>query len=413
MKPRPQAGPFARRMAPLALMAGLVVGVVLPLVYQTLSFRERRAQADIWARHVGARLEELARERPELWSYDADRLGELVYPLVAPPVEAHVRVDVSGRERVYESGPAGRPDEVAGWSLVRGGGRAVGRVEVRIEAADTRRAVRRLWVVASLSGLGLALALFFLPLWTVRRADALDVQLWRALEEANATLEARVEARTLELRARERQLSELSARLVAVQEEERARLSRDLHDELGQVLTGLRLRLTSLDAVARTAPKAAADLDAALAAVDHAVEEVRRLAHRLRPPALDALGLPAALRAHAERWAEAAQLRVDLAVGDVQPEPALGDVLFRVAQEALTNVARHASARTVRVELADFDDGWRLVVEDDGRGLPADTPKRGLGLIGARERVEAAGGYLDVEGGDAGGVRLVAWLPRE
>jgi signal transduction histidine kinase len=413
MTPRPQAGPFARRMAPLALLAALVVGVVLPAVYQSEALKERAGEAAVWARHLASRLEDLARERPALWPYDVERLNELAWPLVTAPVHAHVRLDAAGRDAVFEAGPHGRPDELSAWAVVRQDDRAAGRVEVRVEAADTWRAVRLLWIGASVAGLVLGAALFFLPLWTVRRGDERDAALWTALEAANATLEARVEARTLELQARERQLSELGARLVAVQEEERARLSRDLHDDLGQILTGLRLRLTSLDAVARVHPAAAANLDAALGAVDEAVEEVRRLAHRLRPPALDALGLVAALRAHAERWADAAGLRLDLAVEAVEPPAVAAEVLFRVAQEALTNVARHARARVVRLGLDAFDDGWRLVVEDDGRGLPPGTPTKGLGLVGARERVEAAGGYLDLEAAAGGGLRLVAWLPGE
>lgn len=152
---------------------------------------------------------------------------------------------------------------------------------------------------------------------------------------------------------------------------------------------------------------------AALSAVDAGVEQVRHLAHRMRPAALDGLGLVAALRAHAEQWAADAGIGVRFAFDAREPPPVVAEAVFRVAQEALTNVARHADATSVELTFGPFDDGWRLVVADDGRGLPTAEPgrRRGLGLVGARERVEAAGGYLDVEPGVPRGVRLVAWLP--
>ena len=146
--------------------------------------------------------------------------------------------------------------------------------------------------------------------------------------------------------------------------------------------------------------------------IAHDLAVVRHLAHRLRPAALDGLGPMAALRGHAERWAETvgAEVALDLCSEDV-PASA-GEVFFRVAQEALTNVARHAAARHVRVSVGPFDDGWRLVVEDDGVGLNrASGTRRGLGLVGARERVERAGGYLDVEASTPHGTRLIAWHP--
>jgi signal transduction histidine kinase len=147
--------------------------------------------------------------------------------------------------------------------------------------------------------------------------------------------------------------------------------------------------------------------------VDEGVEQVRHIAHRLRPAALDGLGTRAALRAHAERWSRDSGLELVVTLPEVEPPGHVGEVLFRVAQEALTNVTRHAEARRVTVSLLPFDDGWRLVVEDDGKGIPAAPAegRRGLGLLGARERVEQAGGYLDVEAAEPRGTRVLAWHP--
>ena len=415
MTPPRLASPFARRMAPLALVAGVVVGVVLPATYQFLTLSENAREAAVWARDIAEQLEGLGRARPSLWTYDEVGLSAITYPLLGPPVSARVRVDVPGLARAFAAGPQDREGEVSGWAVVRVDGRAAGRVEVGLEAASTRSAARRLWIGASVGGVLLALGLFYLPLRTVRRGDDKNMELWSALEAANATLEARVEARTAELRGRELELRELGARLVAVQEEERARISRDLHDDLGQTLTALRLRLTALSALGDRRGDVREEIGLAIAIVDAGVEQVRRLAHNLRPAALDGLGLRDALGAHADRWSSASGVEVERVFEDGDPAPEITEVVFRVAQEALTNVARHADADKVRIELGPFDDGWRLVVEDDGRGLdgaPRSTTG-GLGLVGVRERIEQAGGYLDIETGEWGGVRLTAWLPEE
>ena len=130
--------------------------------------------------------------------------------------------------------------------------------------------IQRSWVIAGLLGLSLGAVLFFLPVGTVRLGDEQNQALWDALSEANTHLEARVEARTAELR-------KLGVRLVHVQEEERSRLSRDLHDELGQTLTGLRLRLTALSVIVENNENATAQLTEALKAIDAGVDQVRGL----------------------------------------------------------------------------------------------------------------------------------------
>lgn len=404
-RPGPLAPAFARRMLPLAVLAGLVVGVALPWAWGRLARAERQSEAAVWARQVAEQVEASAQLRPRLWAYDRARLSGALAPVASPPVSARVLLELPGRAGAIEAGPPIDGDAVTAWAGVRIAGETVARVRVQLPAGGLHARTRWVWSASAVAGLLLALTLFVLPVSTVRRGDVRNLELWDALVAANAGLEARVAARTAELRA-------LGGRLVRVQEEERARISRDLHDELGQTLTGLRLRLTAIEARLGEPAAAAAQVEQAMAAVDGAVEDVRRLAHNLRPPALDALGLPTALRGHAERWAETAGLTLEVDFAAIDPPAEVAEVLFRVGQEALTNVARHAAATRVRLALGAADDGWRLVVEDDGRGLRAGAEGGGLGLVGARERVEGLGGYLDVEPGPTGGVRLLAWVPQ-
>ena len=411
MKPPALAQPFSRRMAPLALLTFLVVGVLLPAGYENLAREHRTDAARTWALHVAERLEAAARVRPALWAFDTVGLTAATSFVVEPPIQARVRVDIPGFEAIFSAGEDGGRRSLSAWAPVRVKGGIGGRVEVRLPADDVHDEVQRVWIIAGGLGICLGLALFFLPVATVRRSEQNALHLYDALAVANAELEARVAERTEALVRRETQLRELGARLLAVQEDERKRISRDLHDELGQTLTGLRLRLAALESSPSPAEQAA-DLTAAIQAVDAAVEEVRRLAHNLRPAALDGLGLADALRSHAMGWAEVAEVELVLEIESVAVESAAAEAIFRVAQEGLTNVARHAEAQRVRLRLDPHDGGLRLVVEDDGVGMPAKSSD-GLGLVGARERVERLGGYLDVEASSGGGVCLTMWLPGE
>jgi signal transduction histidine kinase len=405
-------------MLPLAIVAGLVVGVVLPWSAQRLLVGERQSEAQLWAYQLAERMGRAATERPRLWAYDENQLARIAAPVVEAPVDGAVDLDLPDAHGAWRAGRADLPDAVSAWAAVRRDGQNIGRVRVRLDAATALRTARQLWAAAAALGLLLALALFRVPLAAVRRGDLTNAALYDALEQANVRLEARVAARTAELEQRRRELQALGSRLVMVQEEARKRLSRDLHDDLGQVLTGLRLQLTAAhgalvpqEAVEANTARAASLIEAGLRSVDEGVERVRRLAHDLRSPSLEGLGARVALAEHAEQFTAQAGLKLDLDAGAEEPPDAVGDVLFRIAQEALTNIARHARAQHVRVRMGPADDGWRLIVDDDGVGLPPGREGAGLGLMGASERAAQAGGYLDLEPSPEGGLRVLAWLP--
>ena len=181
------------------------------------------------------------------------------------------------------------------------------------------------------------------------------------------------------------------------QEEERARIARDLHDEANQSLTGLLLRL---EAASQSAPPEMADeLEETKALAAQAMQELLRLARELRPTALDDHGLTAALRGQVERFRSPSGARVRL---DVAPDVALDElgpdeqlVVYRIVQESLSNVARHAAANNVMIEVADRGGRPVVRVSDDGQGFTAAAPG-GLGLDGMRERARLVGGRLDV-----------------
>jgi len=222
-----------------------------------------------------------------------------------------------------------------------------------------------------------------------------------------------------EQRIADQQLKQLTQRLVSSQEEERARVSRELHDGLSQLLVSTKFRFElaqeRLQEGRANPGKAAEAIDAGIAGLSEAISEIRRISHDLRPSLLDNLGLPAALEQLAEDFGHRTGIAVSAAIG---PLPALtvGSAttsLFRVAQEALTNVERHAHETQVELTLDRDDDSLRLAIRDDGLGLAATGPlNKGIGLRNMRERVEHHGGSLKVEqGDDVGGTLLVARLP--
>ena len=214
-----------------------------------------------------------------------------------------------------------------------------------------------------------------------------------------------------------RDLQRSRLQLVTLREEERRRLRRDLHDGLGPTLAALALKLEAASNVVRHAPgQAEALLADATVQVHGTVAEIRRLVQGLRPPALDDLGLVEALRAYARQLGHG-ELRVEVEAADTLPTlPAAVEVAaYRIAQEALTNVVRHASARHCRVELRAAE-VLELEVRDDGRGLetgPAAKAGDGLGLRSMAERASELGGTLTLDAPADGGTRVRARLPFE
>lgn len=217
-----------------------------------------------------------------------------------------------------------------------------------------------------------------------------------------------------ELRRSRAELRALAARLDAVREDEKARIARDLHDEMGQLLTGLRIDLDLLEeklSELPPGPLAGALVDRVVDAsslVTRVIAAMRQAVAVLRPAALDRLGLAAALRQECREFGERTGIACRVQVPDLlELRPDAETALFRIAQEALTNVARHAGARQVEVSIRVDGSAVLLRVIDDGKGLPASV-RRGLGIVGMRERAERLGGTLEIVPGPGGGGAVVA-----
>jgi PAS domain S-box-containing protein len=236
------------------------------------------------------------------------------------------------------------------------------------------------------------------------------------LARANSTLEAEAAER---LRSEESR-RELLRRLVSAQEEERRRISRELHDQMGQQLAALMMGLKTLDADSHGRQSALHTLQQLQELTDQLAREVHTLAWGLRPPALDDLGLHTAIYNYVEEWAERSRVPVDFhSAGFEEGRLPLSHetALYRIAQEALTNVFKHSGADRVSFILERRGDHVLAVIEDNGKGFDVEAPTetsakgRKLGLLGMRERAALLGGTLDVESAHGAGTTVFVRIP--
>jgi len=268
----------------------------------------------------------------------------------------------------------------------------------------------------------LALARFSAPLPAPPEVDRehlrmLTDTLVRKVKELELEVANRQRAEAA-LREREGLLHILSRKLLNAQEAERRRIARELHDEVGQNLTAVKLQLQEL-LLAGDAAVPRPGMEACIATVDQLLEQVRTLSVDLRPSLLDDLGLVAALRSYVARQARLAKLTAKVSAGELGPltDPELETACFRLAQETLTNVIRHAGAKTVRIDLRRLDNDLHVIIRDDGSGFDVSEAHaraaRGdsLGLLGMQERVALLGGRFRIRSAPGRGTTVHASFP--
>ena len=232
----------------------------------------------------------------------------------------------------------------------------------------------------------------------------------------NARLEREADQEHDKAVAAEQDLRRLSSRLVEAQEQERQMLSRELHDQVGQALTAIKIDVSR---AAQEVPSSATEirerLQRARQGVEETLEVIRRMSMLLRPSMLDDIGLSAALDWYARQFSANTGIKVNLnddGTADRLPESHKAS-LYRIVQEALTNTARHAEAQNVKVQL-DFDGKrYRVCIEDDGKGFVTGESRRGLGLLGMQERIDEMDGKLELRSRPGVGTKIWLSIPVE
>jgi signal transduction histidine kinase len=239
------------------------------------------------------------------------------------------------------------------------------------------------------------------------------------LRNAQGELENRVQERTAELDTANRKLRRLTTRLLELQDEERRRIARELHDSIGQMLAALSMNLSGVRGDIDRLAKTAATLTDSEDLVQEMCKEVRTISHLLHPPLLDEAGLSSALDWYAKGFAERSKIAVDLDCPDDfgRMPREMETAVFRLVQECLTNIHRHSGSATAKIRLHRSKHEVVIEVGDKGKGIPAEKLDRmtsagspGVGITGMKERVRQLGGTLEINS-DGSGTRIIARLP--
>jgi signal transduction histidine kinase len=244
-----------------------------------------------------------------------------------------------------------------------------------------------------------------------------EKELMRAIADRSALAIDRA-GMTDALKEREARIAELSAHLLKVQEDERKRISRELHDETGQSLMVIRLYLGMLEN-SLTARTAKGKVRETVTVVDRTIEGIRRIIGRLSPLVLQELGLIAAIRKEAKDLAKSTGVKARVAVGDDvgRLAPEIETAFYRVVQEALHNVAKHSQAKSVNIQMSRDNDKVTLLVEDDGVGITrqqgSKSERQSFGLAGIKERIGMLGGKVQVSSAKGKGTRIEVTVPIE
>ncbi|NMC72183.1 MAG: hypothetical protein GYA57_19290 [Myxococcales bacterium] len=346
-------------MLALATLTGLLVAVVPSAVHHGLRQAELRQRARRQAEHLARRVHDLYVQNPVLWRYDTAKHLEAATAERPEGLLAARLFDGRGALVYADRTPAG--PAVWGGAEVRAAGEVVGRVEVAVDGRPARRAALVFHLVFCVLGASLGLVLYLVPLRAVQASEA-DVR---------------------------------------SQAEDRARIARELHDGAGQSLAAARLHLM------------AGSNDAAIRALDAAADELRRAVDELRPPGLEGTDLAGGLRELADAVAATGQVAVELELPGDLPRlpPAVEHAAYRIAQEAVANVLRHAAAARLRLALQFEAETLELQVADDGRG--ACGAPEGRGIAGMRERARELGGTLAVRSEGRRGTLVTARIPLE
>jgi len=295
-------------------------------------------------------------------------------------------------------------------------------------------------IVGSLLGLFVAQVLLVrpagAPLWTVQEwtgiagfvlASGIIIVMGEtrrreneALKIARGELEQQVKDRTAELNSANSGLRDLTARLMRLQDEERRRIARELHDSVGQSLAALGMNLTSVESEIERLTKTAATLRDSATLVREMNQEIRTISHLLHPPLLDEAGLASALRWYAEGFAERSKIQVVLEIPKdfERLNPELETAVFRFVQECLTNVHKHSQGQRAKIQVVRVKDAIQVAVEDDGQGISLEKKKTldlnsspGVGIRGMRERLRQLGGSIEFQSAGGIGTIVCANLP--
>jgi two-component system sensor histidine kinase NreB len=403
-------------MLPLSIVAGLLVFAAPPLAYRLVTARQLQIQAETYARQLAGAIQSAAEQQPRLWRYNTAKILWATAPHRLQQDIGSVSVRGCDDEVLFDGQALALGTGATGGPVARApvliGSYAVARVHVVLDEARHRSRIGWLALFSGLLGALLGFLLYLVPTRVIRgQALVLDSTVKR-LTEAEQSLTRSNQELTRRVREAVGEVKALSRRLIEVQENERQRIARDLHDGVGQAVTALGIELE----LARSGEyDGALHIAEAQRLTDEILAEIRAAVRALRPPGLEQAGLEQGLRDCLERFELLSGIPASLRIqGDLAAVPESVAILtYRILQEALTNVGRHARAYEVGATAEVKGGELLLTVIDDGRGFAPETAGTGTGLRGIDERVAFAGGRVHIETSPGRGVRLEVAIPIE
>jgi signal transduction histidine kinase len=414
-------------MGALILVIAIVIVVYLPMRFEDEAMALIGQKAETLAELTAFTI------HPAIYFDDREALQEALSGTRRDRDVAYILVTRANGERLSAFHPerASTPGLVHVRKAIREGNRELARLQIGISPARLQSKVRDMRVAigilsAVILGLGLlAVVLLSNVLTRPLRHVAAGAQQIAAGDLGHRVPEGRPHQRNDEIgqlassfndmaarvAERDASLRQLSKRMLSIQEQERVRIAREVHDELGQALTAMKIDIQQL---ARREPALAEPLGSISRSVDGTVDLVRRIATDLRPAILDDLGVTAALEQQLRRLRESTGMQTTLTVVE-EPELDMltGVTLYRIAKEALANVVRHAEATEVAVSLSIENGAAVLEIVDNGKGMSREptATSQSLGLLGMRERAELLGGSVSIASDAGAGTRVRAILP--
>jgi len=405
---------FARWMLPLAVLAGVVLASVPPAIYNVLVWQRLSVQARIYAGQIAASARDAAFHQPYLWRFNIEKIVEATTLYLQQDDIASIELtDCAGKPFFSSDSMNGttavRDDVPVGSAPIVVRGRTAAFVSVKIDPEQYDWALLVTAMVSIPLGLAMGLLLFFFPTRVVRRQSRYLSNVMDELRTAKQDLAATNQSLADRVQEGVQKVRALSQRVVQTQEDERQRIARDLHDELGHAIASIQMEAE----VALTRPDEAQQrLQDVSRGCETALKDLRRVVRELRPVELETQTLSESLRSYAEAFEQRSGVTTySRYLGDTNLPSQLVLCLLRVLREALTNVGRHANAHEVGIRVHVESLTVMMEVTDDGDGFDPVVPTDGAGLLGMRERCELLGGDFAVKTAHGQGTTIRVQLP--
>lgn len=398
-----------KRLLPLSIIFGLLCALVPPVLFGATSTQQVRARTEVYAQNLALAIEQDALRNPYIWPY---RVNKIISAKKAPTSNRDVltiHIENCANKTLYHTETTQHRWPAATHRVpIQRGPKQLGHLTMRVSAPALWRVIVLLGVLSTVIGAILGWLLYTLPMTIITRQSKKLAQVNQSLMETQHLLQQNNERLTQEVEQAVSDIQKLSMRQLNVQDQERARIARELHDGLGQMISALGLDIERM-AVANPQDKHnAQQLSAQI------LDELRAIINDLRPVVLQAHGVAQVLRDASEQFELKHRIAVYFKhVGATHCPQEYAVALYRIFQESMNNIQKHAQATEVSVQLTIEPHHIELSIGDDGQGFDPTQQTTGHGFLNLRERVALLRGTFDLQTSDEGTTLTATFHPTE